>query len=435
MFKAVGQAKQKYDGYGHVTGKTIYTSDVSRRDALICKVLRCPYHKARIISIDTSEARKMPGVVDVITKDDVPYNRFAMVPDNHVLAEEIARFKGQPVAAVAAVTKDQALDALAKIKVVYEELPAVFDPEEAMKPGAPQVRPEGNVHLFDRNSEVRKIRRGDVEKGFAESDYIVEGRYVLPCEEHAPIELCSSLAYVDESGKLCIHSKTQGLYFTMGDLANVFQLPLNKIKFIGNTIGGSFGSGNSVATDHICGLLALRTKRPVSFKFTRHEEQMCSTISTPWILKFKDGLRKDGKIMARHVHVIHDCGAFTELGIYAIEKNAGLVAGANRIENLAVDAQLVYTNKPASGSRRGFGVNTGQYAEQVQLDKDARVCGISPMEIRFINAFHELDQTHAGDTLRAVSTIETLQTVADMAGIPLEERFRNMSSKVKEVAE
>ena len=211
----------------------------------------------------------MPGVYGVITREDVPYNRFAMVPDNHVLAEEITRYRGQPVAAVAAVSKEAALDALAKIKVEYEELEPVFDPEKAMEPDAPQIRPEGNVHLFDGTSPVRRVRRGDIEKGFAEADVIVEGRYTTPCEEHAPLECCSTLAYVDESGKLVLYSKTQGVYFVMGDLANVFQLPMNKLKFIGNTIGGSFGSGNSVATDHIAGLLALKTGKPVRYTLTR----------------------------------------------------------------------------------------------------------------------------------------------------------------------
>ena len=156
---------------------------------------------------------------------------------------------------------------------------------------------------------------------------------------------------------------------------------------------------------------------------------MFTVIQTPWVFKFKDGVRKDGKIVAREMHIIHDCGAFTELGLYATEKNANLVAGPNMIENLAIDSQMVYTNKMPSGSRRGFGVNVGQFAEQVQLDKVARACGKSPMEIRFINAFHEGDQAHVGNVLRAVSTIETLQGVADMADIPLDEIYRNMSSK------
>jgi len=429
MFKSVGKSVPKYDGLGHVTGRTIYVSDVKMPGTLTAKVLRCPYHKARIKSLDVSEAKKMPGVHAVITRQDLKHNLFAMVPDNHVLAEEITRYRGQPVAAVAAVSKEAALDALAKIKVEYEELPAVFDPEEALKPDAPQVRPEGNVHMFDGTSPVRRIRRGDVEKGFAEADYIVEGRYTTPCQKHAPIECTSTLAYVDESGKLVLHSKAQGLYFTMGDLVNVFGLPMNKVKFVGNTIGGSFGLGNSVATDHIAGLLALRTGKPVRYQLTREEQMMFTVIQTPWVFYIKDGVTKDGKIVAREMKVIHDCGSFTELGLYATEKNANLVAGPNMIENLAIDSQMVYTNKMPSGSRRGFGVNIGQFAEQVHLDKVARACGKSPAEIRMINAFHEGDYGHIGNLLRAVSTIETMQGVAKMADLPLDEEYMKMSSK------
>lgn len=429
MFKSVGQSVPKYDGLGHVTGRTIYVSDVKMPGTLTAKVLRCPYHKARIKSLDVSEAKKMPGVFAVITREDVPHNRFAMVPDNHVLAEEITRYRGQPVAAVAAVSKEAALDALAKIKVEYEELEPVFDPELAILPDAPQVRPEGNNHLFDGADPIRRIRRGDVEKGFEEADFIVEGRYTTPCQKHAPIECTSTLAYVDESGKLVVHSKTQGLYFVMGDLVNVFGLPMNKVKFVGNTIGGSFGLGNSVATDHIAGLLALKTGKPVRYQLTRAEQMMFTVIQTPWVFKIKDGVRKDGKIVARKMEVIHDCGAFTELGLYATEKNANLVAGPNLIENLAIDSRMVYTNKMPSGSRRGFGVNIGQFAEQVHLDKVARACGKSPMEIRMINAFHEGDVGHIGNPLRAVSTIETMQGVSKMADAPMDEVYMNMSSK------
>lgn len=429
MYESVGKRIPRYDGIGHVTGRTIYVSDVKMPGTLTAKVLRSPYHKARIISIDTTEAKKLPGVYAVITKDDVPHNLFAMVPDHHVLAEDMVRHKGQAIAAVAAVNKAVALDALSKIVVEYEELEPVIDPEKAVLPDAPKVRPEGNVHLFDGKSPVRKIRRGDVEKGYAEADFIVEGTYRTPCQEHAPLEMCSSLSYLDESGKLVIHSKTQGLYFVMGDLTNVFNLPMNKLKFVGNTIGGSFGKGNSVHTDHIAGLLTLATGKPVRFALTREEELLYTVARTPWVFKIKDGVRKDGKIVARKMEILHDCGAYTELGLYATEKNANLAAGANMIENLAIDSQMVYTNKPPSGSMRGFGVNVGQYAEQVHIDRVARACGKTPMEIRFINAFREGDKAHVGNELVAVSTIETLQGVAEIAGIQLDDIYKNLSSK------
>jgi CO/xanthine dehydrogenase Mo-binding subunit len=427
--ESVGKRVPRYDGIGHVTGRTQYASDVRVPGMLACKTLRCQFHRAKIHSIDTSEAKKVPGVYAVITKEDVPHNLFAMVPDHHVLADEITRYKGQNIAAVAAVDEKTALYALSKIKVNIEELPYVIDPEEAVKPGAVQVRPEGNLHVFETGETVRHIRKGNVDEGFARADFIVEGRYTTPSQEHAPLETCCSVAYVDGTGKLNIHSRTQGLYFTQGDLANVFKLPLNKLRMIGGTIGGGFGGQNSVHTDHIAGLLALITGKPVRFKLTREEEMLYSTWRTPWIFKIKDGVRKDGVITARHIEVLHDCGSYTELGLYAVEKNANLVAGANRIENLAIDSRMVYTNKMPSGSMRGFGVNVGQYAEQVQLDKDARAAGISPLEIRFINAFKEGDASHVGNTLVAVSTIETLKKVSEMAGEKLDGKYLAMSSK------
>ncbi len=186
-------------------------------------------------------------------------------------------------------------------------------------------------------------------------------------------------------------------------------------------------------TDHIAGLLALVTGKPVHFELTRSEEIQFTTIRCPWIFKIKDGVTKEGVIVARKMDVLHDCGAYTELGLYAVEKNANLTAGANYIENLAIDTQMVYTNKMPSGSMRGFGVNIGQYAEQVQIDRVAAACGKSPMEVRFINAFHEYDKGHVGNELRAVSTIETLQEVAKLAGIELDEKYLSMSSKKEAV--
>lgn len=429
MHNSVGKRVVRYDAYGHVTGTTKYISDIRMPGMLVAKTLRCPYHKARINSIDTSEALKVEGVYAVITKDDLAHNLFAMVPDHHVLAEEITRYKGQNIAAVAASSKEAALEALSKIKVDMEELPYVIDPEEACREDAPLVRPEGNLFLFDGKSTVRKIRKGNIEEGFAEADFIVEGRYTTPSQEHAPLETCCTVAYLDESGKLVIHSKAQGLYFAQGDLANVFQLPLNKLKFVGGTIGGGFGGMNSIHTDHIAGLLAMKTGKPVRFELTREEEMLYSTIRSPWVFKIKDGIKKDGTITARHIEVLHDCGAYTELGLYAVEKNANLVAGAHKIKNLAVDSRMVYTNKMPSGSMRGFGVNVGQFAEQVQMDKLARTVGLSPFEIRFINSFREGDANHTGNQLVAVSGIETLQKVSKMAGVELPETYLSMSSK------
>ena len=210
---------------------------------------------------------------------------------------------------------------------------------------------------------------------------------------------------------------------------NVFGLPRHKLRIHGGTIGGGFGAMNSVHTDHIAGLLALKTGKPVKFALTREEEMMFSTIRSPWIFHIKDGIRKDGVITAREMNILHNCGAYTELGLYAVEKNANLAAGANLIENLAINSRMVYTNKMPSGSMRGFGVNVGQFAEQVQLDKLARAVGKSPLEIRMINAFREGDKNHTGNELLAVSTIETLQRAAKLAGENIPDKYAAMSSK------
>jgi CO/xanthine dehydrogenase Mo-binding subunit len=429
MYSVIGNDYEKYDGVGHVTGQTIFPSDVKLPGMLTCKTLRSPYKCARIHSIDLTDALKVHGVHAIITKDDVPYNKFAMYPDHHVLAEELVRYRGQNIAAVAADTAEIALEAISKIKLDIEELPAVIDPKKALEDGAPVVNPDhGNRFIWDGKYPSRMIRKGDVEKGFAEADFIVEGSYMTPMQEHAPLEPCSSVAYMDGTGRLVIHSKTQGINWAQWDLAAVFQLPLSKLKLVGGTIGGGFGGMLSIHTDHIAGLLALKTGRPVRFAFTREDEMLHSTARNPWFFSFKDGIRKDGVITARKVDIIHDCGGFSEMGMYVLEKNINYIAGPNNIKNVHVDSSLIYTNKMPSGAMRGFGVNTGQYAEQVQTEKLARTVGISSFDIRFVNAFKEGDLAHSQNPLVAVAGIETLQKVAAMAGIDLPDKYLAMSS-------
>lgn len=431
MFKNVGKRIPKYDNIGIVTGRLKYVGDYTMPGMLTAKALRSPYHRARILSIDTSAAEQMPGVAAVVTAKDVPHNAFGFVPDNQVFADPLVHYKGQTVAAVAAVDAATALEALAKIHVEYEELPYVYDPLDALKPDAPHIwaDKEENYWLFDGDKPCRKIRKGDVEKGFAEADVIVTGEYRTPNQEHAFIEPSATIAYIDEADRLVIRSKTQGLYFTQNDLANVFQLPLSKLKFEGGTIGGGFGGLNSTSTDHIAGLLALKCHKPVKYQLTREEEMSCTTTRCPWIFRFKDGVKNDGTITAREIEVIHDSGGFTELALYAVEKNANFIAGALKVENVSVTSRLVYTNKAPSGSMRGFGVNVGQFADQLQLDKDAAAIGMDPVEIRLKNAFREGDLNHVGNPLVAVSAIETLQGVSQMAGKALSDEYAQMKSK------
>ena len=223
MSDYVGKPILRYDGIGHVTARTTYVDDIQKPGMLYIKVLTSPVHKGIIRRLDVSAAAKMPGVAGVITAKDVPgTNAYGLIPDQPVFTPEKIRYKGERLAAVAAVDEDTAVEALGKIKLEIEEQTPVFDPYEAMKPGAPLVRPEGNVFQFD-SGPTRKIRLGDVEKGFQEADYIIEGKYTNGMNDHAPMEPQVSVAYIDETDRLAIHTVSQDLYFHLGMLCGGLQ--------------------------------------------------------------------------------------------------------------------------------------------------------------------------------------------------------------------
>ncbi len=432
-FKVVGTRQPRYDGIGHVTAQTMFVDDIKLPGMQIIKVLRSPYPRARLHSINVSSAEKVIGVSGVLTHKDVPFNRFGMFPDQPVLVEDDVRYQGMPLAAVAAVDEDTAMEAIAGIKYDLEELPPVLDPLEAMRPDAPHVRPEGNLWDYGHGSKVRKIRFGDVEKGFDQSDYIIESRFTTPMHEHAQLETQCSVARVDAAGRLEIYTVSQDLYFHLGQIAPVFKLPFSQIKYIGGTVGGAFGAKNDVHADHITGLMALKTKKPCKWRWTREEEMLCSTVRGAFIFEFKDGVRKDGKILARYVKVIHDSGGYAGMGPYVVDKNAMLVAGPFAIPNISVDGYCVFTNKAPASSQRGFGIVNGSIADQVHMDKIAEAIGIDPWELRFINAWHEGDVMATRQPLKAVSLIETMKEVARLADIKLPEKLMGMSSKERSV--
>lgn len=428
VFKVIGKRIRRFDGMGHVTGRTIYVDDIKLPGMFMIKVLRSPVPKAKILNLDVSPAKKTIGVAGVLTYKDVPYNRFGLVPDQPVLAEDEVRYKGQPIAAVAAVDEDTAMEAIDKIKLDLEEQTPVFDPIEAMKPDAPKVRPEGNLYMFD-GYPCRKVRLGNVEEGFEKADYIIEGRYTNSTNEHAPLETQCSVAAVDSSDRLVIYTVSQDLYFHLGQLAPVLKMPLSKIRYIGGTVGGGFGAKNDIHADHITALMALKIKKPVKWRWTREEEMLYSTCRGAWIFEFKDGVTKDGRIIARKIKTIHDCGAYSALGPYVVEKNALLVSGPFAIPNIWIDGYCVYTNKTPASSMRGFGIINGSSAEQVQMEKIAKKLGMDSWEIRFKNAWREGDSTATRQKLKSVSLIETMQECAKLAGIELSEELKAMSSK------
>jgi CO/xanthine dehydrogenase Mo-binding subunit len=443
--KVVGQRKKRYDGLAHVTGETRFVDDVHIPGTLVVKAFRSPVVKGKVRRIDTSAAERLAGVAGVITHEDVPNNAFGLTLDRPVLAETI-RYRGEPIAAVAAEDEQTALRALDRIKVEIDEEEAVFDPIEAMRPGAPKVRPEGNCYSFGERP-FRKVVLGDVEAGFREADLIVEEEYRTHPVEHTPLETQVSLAVPEADGKLTIHTVSQTLFFYLNQLAFILQMNegdvrINRlagrirnnwrgaagIQFKSGTVGGSFGGKNDIHADHVTALLALKTGRPVKWRWTRKEELLYSTHRGAWYLTVKDGVTKNGRIVARHVKSIRDAGAYSALNPYVVDKHCFNLSGPYFIPNIHIEGHLVYTNRPPASSMRGFGVMPTTFAVEVQMNKIASRLGMDPWEIRFINAYRNGDKTATRRVLDSVYLIETMQACAGKAGKTLPDDLMAMTS-------
>ena len=429
MSQYVGKAIPRYDGVGHVTGRTTYVDDVHLPGMLYIKTLRSPVHKGVIRHLDTSPVENMPGVAGVITAKDVPgTNAYGLQPDQPVFSAENIRYRGERIAAVAAVDEDTAMEAVEKIKLDIEEQTPVFDPLEAMEPDAPKVTPEGNLAEFN-SGKSRKFRLGDVEKGFAGADHIVEGRYTSLVNDHASIEPQTSVAYIDATDRLAIHSCSQDLYFHLGMLSAIFNLPMNQIRYIGGTVGGGFGGKNDIYCDHVAGLMALKIRKPVKYRLTRQEETLYTFKRGAWIIEIKDGLKKNGQIVARKIRAIHDSGAYAGMGPYIVEKMGIFIAGPYWIPNVWIDGFAVYTNKPPATSMRGFGAVNTEVAVESQMDRLAETIGMDKWEIRFINAWRNGDMGPTQWKVVAAGLIEAMKRTAELAGIELPDHLKAMNSQ------
>ncbi len=432
MSKYIGKSVPRYEGLGQVTGAAVYNDDHQLPGMLYVKVLRSPVHKGIIRNLDLSGAESTVGVVGTLTGDDVPgTNIYGLNPDQPVFTPDHIRYRGERIAAVVAVDEDTAMEGIEKIKVEIEEQEPVFDMFEAMKPDAPLVRPgsEDNFWVFGNGKNTFEVKLGNIEDGFAEADYVVEGEYYNATNDHASMEPHSSTAYIDDSGRLAIHTDSQCMYFHMGQLTPVFNLSFSQLRYIGGRVGGGFGGKNDIHTDHISGLAALKFGKPVKYRLTRYEDIAYTTKRGPYIFKVKDGVKKDGKIVARHFRVWHDSGGYTGMSPYAVEKQATFGLGPYAVPNIFFEGQVAYTNKPLASSQRGFAVTNGQSAIELQMTKIAEAVGKDPWEIRFINAWHEGDLGPTQYPVVGAGVIETLQKAAELAGVDLPDRLKAMTSK------
>ncbi len=440
----VGQSVPRRDGMGHVTGKTVYVGDMSFPDMLHLKMVRSPVPHANIRGIDFSEAEKVPGFVMALTAQDVPKNVYTILcligvgPDEEpVLADKKVLYQGEQIAAIVAETEEAAMEAVSRVKLDLEELPAVFDVEEALKPGAPILKDWGTNHfIYDyehgQSNAFRKVRFGDVEKGFAEADFIVEGRYQTSPIEHVPTETTGCIAKPEANGRFTVYTNTQALFFTLDNTALILNMPFQNLHFVGGTVGGGFGGKVDVIVEPIATLAAMKTGRPVKYVYSREEEMHASSTRSAWRMYFKDGVMKDGRIVARQVTTYADSGAYNRHTPYAVTKHAANAAGPYRIPNVSIDAYCVYTNRQPSSAMRGFGVTPASFAIEVQMDKIAETVGLDPWTIRFINAYHDGDMKPHRKVVEDATLIEVMQAAAEMVGHDLPKEFKQMHSGNRE---
>jgi nicotinate dehydrogenase large molybdopterin subunit len=409
---AVGQRATRPDARLHGLGQTKYIDDISFPGMLYCKIKRAGIASALIRKIDTREAEAMPGVMAVITGKDIPVNSFGpSITDQPVLALERVFHAGDGVAAVAAVTEQIALEALDKIKVEYEALPAVFDPAEAMKDSAPKVHPpSSNIYA------TKLIKKGDVDQGFRDSYRIFENTYSTQMVEHVSIEPHCSIAAWDANGRLTIHSTLGRITLGRTDMARTLQLPISRIRMVATIVGGNFGGKNEITQEPALAVLSKKTGRPVKGTFTRAEEFIATTTRHPVVMHYKTGVSKEGKILARKVRLLLDGGAYCSWSETTLGKACILAPGPYDIDNVHSEAFVVYTNKTMTGAMRGFGAPQVCFAYESQMDEIAEALCIDPLEIRMRNAFSEGSSSPTGQVLHSVVVRESLMQAAERYG-------------------
>ena len=432
MTDYVGKAMPRYDGIGQVTGKAVYVDDVRLPGMLYAKLLRSPVSKGTIRRLDFSAAERTAGVAGVVTASDIPgANVIGIYGDQPALNPGPLRHKGEVIGAVVAVDEDTAMEALQKIKLEIDEETPVFDMFEAMKPGAPLVRPGSKSNLWEYLPGVttRVIRLGDIEKGFKEADDVVEGRYTENVQDHAPIEPHVSVADIDAAGRLVIHTHSQCVNLHLGMLCRIFNLPQSKIVYIGGRSGGGFGGKNEICCDHIAGLAALKLGRPVKVRLSRREDLRYTPKRGGWVLDYRTGFTKDGRIVASHIKEYHDSGAYAGFSPYATEKCGMFASGPYWVPNILIEGQTIFTNKFVSSSMRGFAIINGQIPMEIQMSRIGEKLRMDPWELRFINAWRDGDLGASRYVVQGAGAIETLKRCAQLAGIKLPEKLMSMSSR------
>lgn len=433
----IGKPTQRQDALGHVTGRSPYYDDHLFDGLLHIRCVRSPHHHARIRRIDTTEAERMPGVVRVVTGRDVLQNLNTLlslldfgIDDEPLLSEKKVSYKGEPVAAIIAETERQARDAVARVRVDWEELPAVLDVEDAIKPGAPvvnEIYPK-NLFVYHGKYDHQKLRFGDVEAAFSRADRIVEGRYQMSPIEQAPTETCGAIAAPETNDRYVVYTSTQALFFSLDTTSKLLRTPSNRLHFIGGTVGGGFGGKVDSLHEPLATLGTMLTGRPCKYMFDRAEEMQVGAPRGAERWYIKDGVMNDGRIVARKFTGYFDSGAYTRLSSYAIIKGVGHLPGPYTIPNVYADVYCVFTNRTPATAMRGFGITGVDFAIEAHMDKVATEVGVDPIELRILNAYRDGDMKAHRRLAKNTALIECCHVAAEKGQWALSQAARQASS-------
>jgi xanthine dehydrogenase D subunit len=404
----VGESVPRPDGVAKVRGDFVYSSDLHVEGMLWGSTLRSPHPYAHIKSIDTAEALAAPGVRAVLTHRDVPgRNAYGLeIPDQPVLAADVVRYWGEAVALVAADHPEQARRAAEKVRVDYEVMTPLTEPEAALLDSAPRLHPDGNV-----TRHVR-IRHGDPD---ARADIVVSGEYAIGMQDQAPLGPESGLAIPDGAGGVDLHIATQWLHIDQKQLAGVLDLPPEKVRLTMAGIGGAFGAREDLSMQaHAC-MLALRTGRPVKISYSRPESFVGHVHRHPGTLRYEHGADRDGRLVYVRARILLDGGAYASSSTAVIANASCFSVGPYRCPNATIDGIVVYTNNPPCGAMRGFGSVQNCYAHEAQMDRLAAALGMDPVELRLRNALETGDTLITGQVIDGpVPVAELLRRVRDM---------------------
>ncbi len=383
----VGKSVARKDGPGKATGETKFFSDMNMPNMLWARVTRSKHPHALIKRIDTSKAEAFPGVVAVLTHKDIPgQNCFGIVtPDQPVLCYDKVRYLGDAVAVVAAESIEAAETAARLVEVEYEPLPIVTDPEKAMKTGAPKVHENGNVLRHEH------VRVGDVEKAFQQAAVVVENTFRTGRQMHMFLETEAGIGMLDEEGNLVLYVGGQSPYRDQMQVSRALDIRPEQVRVISTPVGGAFGGKEENTVQIHLALLAMKTKRPVKMVWTREESGVAGMKRHPMVVTMRTAASKNGTILANKVRIVADTGAYASLGPTVLDVAVENSCGPYRIQNIDIEAYLVYTNNGVAGAFRGFGAPQVNFALETNLDIIAEKLRIDRLEIRKKNALREGD--------------------------------------------